>query len=122
VAGFLPYADFLPRVDTVITNGGWGGVLAVLSHGIPLVVAGGDLDKPEVAGRVAGSGAGINLRTGRPKAAAIAAALDRVRADDSYRSAARSAAAELAAAGGAPRAAELIETLLPSVPGRDQGR
>lgn len=113
VAGFLPYAGLLPRVDTVISNGGWGGVLAVLAHGIPLVIGGGDLDKPEVAARVAGAGAGINLRTGTPKAKAVSAAFDRVRTDPSYRASAQRVAAELAAAGGAPRAAELIETLLP---------
>ncbi|MGC5172318.1 glycosyltransferase [Microbacterium sp. DT81.1] len=113
VAGFLPYAELLPRVDTVISNGGWGGVLAVLARGIPLVIGGGDLDKPEVAARVAGAGAGINLRTGTPKPKAIAAAFDRVRTDASFRASARRVAAELAAAGGAPRAVELIETLLP---------
>ena len=113
VAGFLPYADLLPRVDTVITNGGWGGALAVLAHGIPLIVGGGDLDKPEVAARVAASGAGVNLRTGTPKAAAVRAAYDRVTSDDSYRAAAGRIAGDLAAAGGAPRAAELLESLAP---------
>ena len=61
VAGFLPYAALLPRVDLMVTNGGWGGTLAALSHGIPLVIAGGDLDKPEIAARVAWTGAGVNL-------------------------------------------------------------
>ena len=73
VAGFLPYAALLPRVDVMVTNGGWGGTLAALSHGIPLVIAGGDLDKPEIAARVAWSGAGVNLKTGTPTAAQVAA-------------------------------------------------
>ena len=64
----LPYGELLPHVDVMITNGGWGGVLAGLAHGIPLVVAGGDLDKPEIAARVAWAGAGVNLRTGTPSA------------------------------------------------------
>ena len=70
VAGLVPYGALLPRVDVMVTNGGWGGVLAALAAGIPLVVAGGDLDKPEVAARVAWSGAGVNLRSGRPSARA----------------------------------------------------
>jgi UDP:flavonoid glycosyltransferase YjiC (YdhE family) len=61
----------------LVTNGGWGGVLTALAHGLPLVVGGGDLDKPEVAGRVDAAGVGINLRTGTPTSAAVRAAVDR---------------------------------------------
>ncbi|QEW01924.1 glycosyltransferase family 1 protein [Microbacterium lushaniae] len=111
VAGFLPYAELLPRVDVVVTNGGWGGVLAALSHGIPLVIAGGDLDKPEVAARVAWAGAGVNLRTGTPSAAAVGRAVGRIREDPTFRDAAARVGADLRGRGGAPRAAELFETL-----------
>ena len=112
VAGFLPYAALLPRVDLMITNGGWGGTLAALSHGIPLVIAGGDLDKPEIAARVAWTGAGVNLRTGTPSASKVAAGVDRVMADPSFRDAAARVRDQLRSLGGAPRAAELLETLL----------
>lgn len=111
VAGFLPHAELLPRIDVVITNGGWGGTLGALSHGIPLVIAGGDLDKPEVAARVAWSGAGVNLRTGTPTAAQVAAGFDRVVSDASFRDAAARVGAELRSLGGAARGAELLETL-----------
>ena len=53
-ADFLPYDQLLPRASVVVSNGGWGGVLACLAAGVPLVVAGGTLDKPEIARRVAG--------------------------------------------------------------------
>lgn len=112
VAGFLPYAELLPRTDVVITNGGWGGTLAALSHGIPLVIAGGDLDKPEVAARAAWTGAAVNLRTGTPKAGDIGRAADRVLSEPSYRDAARRVGDQLRSLGGAARAAELIETLV----------
>jgi UDP:flavonoid glycosyltransferase YjiC (YdhE family) len=95
----------------MVTNGGWGGTLAALGHGIPLVIAGGDLDKPEVAARVAWAGAGVNLRTGTPRADAVRAAVWQVRGDPAYRAAARAVAAELASLGGAARAAELIAGL-----------
>lgn len=113
IAGFLPYAELLPHVDVVVTNGGWGGVLAALSRGIPLVIGGGDLDKPEIAARVAWSGAGVNLRTGTPSAAAIGHAFDLVMEDPTYRYAASQVGADLRSRGGAPRAAELFETLVP---------
>lgn len=112
VAGFLPYEQLLPRVDVMITNGGWGGTLAALSHGIPLVIAGGDLDKPEIAARVAWSGAGVNLRTGTPTSAQVAAGFDRVVSEPSLRDAATRVAAELRSLGGAARAAELVEDLV----------
>ncbi len=112
VAGFLPYADLLPRVDLVVTNGGWGGTLAALAHGIPLVIAGGDLDKPEIAARVAWAGAAVNLKTGTPSAAKVAAGVDRVRADASFRDAATRVGAQLRSLGGAEHAAELLEELL----------
>ena len=85
VAGLVPYGALLPRVDVVVTNGGWGGVLAALAAGIPLVVAGGDLDKPEVAARVAWSGAGVNLRSGRPSPRAVLRGWRRVSTDAAYR-------------------------------------
>ncbi|KQX06796.1 hypothetical protein ASC59_02930 [Leifsonia sp. Root1293] len=96
VAGFLPYDRLLPHVDVMITNGGWGGVLAGLAHGIPLVIAGGDLDKPEIAARVAWAGAGVNLRTGTPSARTVLEGWRRVATTGSYRENARRIAASLA--------------------------
>lgn len=109
-SAMLPFDDLLPRADLLVTNGGWGGVLTALSHGVPLVVGGGDLDKPEVAGRVDAAGAGINLRTGRPEPHDIRAAVDRVRTDARYRERAREISEQLTAAGGAVQAAEVLET------------
>ncbi|WP_430646370.1 glycosyltransferase [Agromyces sp. GXS1127] len=85
VAGVVDYAELLPRLNAMVTNGGWGGVLAALSHGIPLIVAGGDIDKPVIAARVAWAGAGIDLRTGRPSPRAVLRAWRRLSADPSYR-------------------------------------
>lgn len=108
-AAMLPFDDLFPRVEMLVTNGGWGGVLTALSHGVPLVVGGGDLDKPEVAGRVDAAGAGINLHTGRPTAGAIRAAVERIHRDQGFRERAEAIATRLAAAGGAARAAQLLE-------------
>lgn len=89
VAEFVPYQQLLPRTDVVVTNGGFGGVQQALAHGVPLVVAGSTEDKPEVAARVAWSGTGINLRTGRPTPRRLRSAVGTVLRDPRYRGAAR---------------------------------
>ncbi|WP_307695060.1 glycosyltransferase [Nocardia beijingensis] len=94
-ADFIPYDRLLPRVDLMITNGGYGGVNQALRHGVPLIVAGDTADKPETAARVAYAGVGINLGTARPQPAAITAAVDRVLSSGSFRDAANRLASEI---------------------------
>ncbi|MEU1972155.1 nucleotide disphospho-sugar-binding domain-containing protein [Microbacterium sp. NPDC019599] len=88
-----------------------GGTLAMLAHDIPLVIAGGDLDKPEIASRVAWTGAAVNLKTGTPTPAQVAAGFHSVTIEPSYRDAAARVGAQLRSLGGAARAAELLEQL-----------
>jgi MGT family glycosyltransferase len=95
-AEFLPYDRLLPKVDVYVTNGGYGGVQYALAHGVPLVVAGDTEDKPEVAARVAYSGAGVDLKTGTPAPEAIASGVQRVLSDPAHRSAAQRMAAAMA--------------------------
>ena len=111
-ATFLPYDDLLPRTSVVVTNGGWGGVLAALAAGVPLVVAGGTLDKPEIARRVAWSGAGVDLRTGRPRPEQVRDAVREALADPSYRARAAEVAAALAPLDGAGETVRLVERLV----------
>ena len=84
VAEYLPHDLLLPKVDVMVTNGGYGAVQRALATGVPLVVAGDTEDKPEVAARVAWSGAGIDLRTGVPTAKAVRHAVREVLGDDRY--------------------------------------
>lgn len=89
VTDYVPYERLLPIVDAMVTNGGFGGVHHALAYGIPLVIAGATSDKPEVAARVAYAGAGIDLRTSRPKARDLADAVDQVLTQPCYRTAAQ---------------------------------
>ena len=111
-APFLPHDALLPLVDGMVTNGGWGGVLAAVEAGVPLVVAGADLDKPEVARRVAWSGVGVDRRTRRPRRAAVRIAVDRVLGTPDFRSRARALGERMTAAGGATTAADAVESVL----------
>jgi UDP:flavonoid glycosyltransferase YjiC (YdhE family) len=92
---FIPHDLLLPHVDVMVTNGGYGGVQQALAHGVPLVVAGDSEDKPEVAARVRWSGAGIDLRTGRPSAGQLGDAVRRVMARPTFAARARSLQAEI---------------------------
>lgn len=113
-AAFVPHDRLLPMVDVMVTNGGWGGVLAAVQAGIPLVVAPGSLDKPEVARRVAWSGVGVNLRTGQPSARTVRRAVEQVLNQPQRRQRARELASTLTAAGGPDTAGTLLEGLLSS--------
>lgn len=107
-AEFLPYDALFPRLDAMVTNGGYGGVHYALAHGVPLVVAGGTEDKPEVAARVAWSGTGIDLRTGRPTPKAVHRAVRRVLDTPGYRLASTAIGAQIDAARGVD---ELVDTV-----------
>jgi UDP:flavonoid glycosyltransferase YjiC (YdhE family) len=100
VAEYLPYDQLLPLIDVMVTNGGYGGVQQALGNGVPLVVAGQTEDKVEVSARVGWSGAGVNLKTNQPSGAQVAAAVQRVLADPTFRARAEDLAVEIAAAPG----------------------
>lgn len=111
IAPFIPFGLALPHVDIFVTNGGFGGVHYALANGVPLVIAGGTEEKPEVANRVARTGAGVNLRTGRPTAEQVHAAVKEVLQTPGYRQAARRLQADLARHDAPTEAAHLLEQL-----------
>ncbi|GAB7036484.1 MULTISPECIES: glycosyltransferase [Catenuloplanes] len=96
VEGYVPFDLLLPYADVLVTNGGYGGVHTALHHGVPLVVAGDTEDKAEVAARVAWSGVGVDVRTGRPGPERIGDAVRTVLTDAAYRRQARAMRDEFA--------------------------
>jgi UDP:flavonoid glycosyltransferase YjiC (YdhE family) len=111
VEPFVPFARILPHVSAFVTNGGYGGVQHALSAGVPVVIAGNTEDKPEVANRVAFSGAGINLRTNRPSAGHVRTAVRSVLDQPGYRSRAGLIQADLQRLDGPALSADLLERL-----------
>lgn len=111
---FIPFADLLPHIDVVVTNGGYGGTQQALAHGVPVVAAGVTEAKNEVAARVGWSGAGLDLRTETPTPEAIRAAVRTVLTDPSYRRRAGELQAAYAACDAPGTAARLVESLLPA--------
>jgi UDP:flavonoid glycosyltransferase YjiC (YdhE family) len=117
-ATYLPYDELLPRTDVYVTNGGYGGVQYSLRYGVPVVTSGGKEDKPEVAARLAWSGAGRRLKSETPEPAAVAAAVREVLGDPGYREHARRIAASMSAADGVAGLAQIVDGLVSRPPRR----
>lgn len=96
VTSFLPYEYVLPRVDLLITNGGYGTVNMALAQGVPIVSAGLTEDKEEVSAHVQWSGAGIDLRTNQVDPEMVRSAARQVLDSSVYRNRARELAKEFA--------------------------
>jgi MGT family glycosyltransferase len=94
LATYLPFEWLLPKVDVLVTNGGYGSINQALSFGVPLVTAGLTEDKADVNARVAWSGVGINLATNRPTPQALREAVRAVLGNPDYRSRVSSMAEE----------------------------
>ncbi|HYZ21634.1 MAG TPA: nucleotide disphospho-sugar-binding domain-containing protein, partial [Rhodopila sp.] len=94
VASNLPFEWMLPKVDVLVTNGGYGTVNQAMSSGIPLVTAGTCADKADVNARVAWSGVGINLSTNEPTQAGLREAVRTVLDTPRYRARAAAMADE----------------------------
>lgn len=85
IEDFIPFSDVLPHCDVYITNGGYGGVMLGVQHKIPMVVAGVHEGKNEICARVGYFKLGINLKTEKPSAAQIIAAVDEVISNAAYK-------------------------------------
>ena len=108
LASYLPFEWLLPKVDVLVTNGGYGSVNQAMSFGIPLVTAGLTEDKADVNARVAWSGVGINLATNEPTPQALREAVRTVLDKSSYRLRASSMADEF---GGIDTRSEILRII-----------
>jgi MGT family glycosyltransferase len=85
VESFVPFDRLLPKVDVLVTNGGYGAVHQALSLGVPIVIAGETEDKALISARVDWTGAGISLGTQNPTKEQIRSAVRTVLANSRYR-------------------------------------
>lgn len=88
VLDYFPYDAVLEHADVLVTNAGYGGVGHAVRNAVPIVVAGEGQEKMEVAGRVAWSGMGVNLKTQRPTAEQVRDGIDQILGDSRFKEAA----------------------------------
>lgn len=111
VAAFLPYRAVMRRAALVITHGGSNTVLDALACGVPLLIRPVGFDQPGNLARVRHHGLGEELASiRRPKR--IAEQIRRLLDDSATRERCKTVAGALADAGGARRAADLVEAQL----------
>lgn len=113
IAPTIPQLPLLRCAAATICHAGHGTVTESLWYAVPLVVAPARDDQPVIAAQVMESGAGIRIRFGRADEKRIGAALDVVLDDPTYRGAATMVSESFRCAGGALKAADDVEALLP---------
>ena len=111
VEKFIPYAHLMPKVDLLITNGGYGSIQIALAHGVPVVAIGKTEEKPEIVNRVQWSGVGVGLKVHTATESQIRHAVAEVLNDLSYRLKAEVIAEEMAGLDAATVGANLLEEL-----------
>lgn len=96
-APWVPQATALERASLVVQHGGAGTTLATLAAGLPQLILPQGADGPATGRAVRDAGAGEVLFADEFSPETVTDTVRRVRADDSYRDAARKIAAEIAA-------------------------
>src|SRR5262249_456248 len=111
VVRWVSHTELMPRLDVMITTGGSATVQATLKAGVPLIVVPTEWDKPDIARRVAETGAGRCLSPAQCPPAGPRGAVERVLATPSFRQNAQRMATAFARYGGPAAAADLLEQL-----------
>jgi MGT family glycosyltransferase len=84
IEDFIPFQDVMPYSSVFITNGGYGGVLLSIRHGLPIVAAGIHEGKNEICARIGFFKYGINLNTEMPTPEQLRAAVKEVMGKEIY--------------------------------------
>lgn len=109
VERFLPHTPLVERAACVVCHAGMGVTQKALARGVPVVAVPFGRDQPEVARRVEVAGAGVRLPARKLTPSRLR---DAVRRAVALRAGAERVAAAFAAAGGAPAAADVLESLM----------
>lgn len=109
---WVPFEHVLPRVKLMIHHGGMGTTHAAVVHGLLQIVVPHAADQRVQARRVAQAKIGLNLTAHDVRQGMLWEGTRALIRDDTVQAACKALAAEMAALGGARRAAEIVHTLL----------
>jgi len=85
IEDFIPFEDIMPHVSVFITNGGYGGTMLSIMHGVPIIAAGVYELKNEICSRIEYFGLGMDLKTETPSTEIIYQSARQVIMNDFYK-------------------------------------
>ncbi|MDO4255364.1 MAG: glycosyltransferase [Kocuria sp.] len=109
---WVPHDQLFPRTDLFVTNGGYGGVLAALSHGVPLLIVPGQQDKPMVARNLRAAGVARVVPAKQATVERLRATANEILTDQATATRIQDIALRMEQVGGADHAAAQVEDLL----------
>ncbi len=111
VVRFAPQLKLVELADLVITHAGMNTTVEALAQGKPLLALPVANDQPGVAARIVRSGCGLMIPIAKASAPRIKSSLQAILGDPRFCENAQRVAAANREAGGAERAADIIESL-----------
>ena len=112
LVGFAPQLALLDRASLLIGHAGLNSVLEALIHGVPMLLLPRFADQPGMAARVVHAGAGLRASYTKFTAEQLRPMVQRLLGDNKFRQRATALGRALMAAGGAIRAADIVEQVL----------
>lgn len=113
---FAPQRELLGRAALAISHAGLNTVLDSLSFGVPVIAIPIAFEQPAIASRLAWCGAGRVLPLAKLNPVRLRETITQVLNNTKYKEAAGAVKTSIEQAGGAPRAADLIEEVLRFAP------
>jgi len=113
VTDFAPQAAVLARADAVVSHAGLNTVMDAIEARTPILALPIAFDQPGAASRVCHADIGVRGSARLSSAATLARMLDQLLTQSHFAAALDGLAAQVAQAGGATRAADIIEHALP---------
>jgi len=112
VCGFAPQQAVLARADAVVSHAGSNTVMDAIAARTPILALPIAFDQPGTASRIVHAGIGLKASPHFASSGHMAQLLTRLLDDASFAARLESLSANVAASGGAPRAADIIEAAL----------
>ena len=109
IRSFVPQRALLRHASLAITNGGLNTVLDALARNVPVIAIPIAFEQAAIAARLAFRGVGVALPLRKLRVAALQRAITRILEDASFGTSAVAIGTEIALAGGAERAAAIVE-------------